>query len=396
MIPITRLSVGEEEAAAAAEAVRSGWLTCGKRVQRFESMVANYVGAKHAIAVNSCTTALHLALIAAGVKPGDEVICPSFTFIATANAILYAGAKPVFVDIDRETYNINPDLIEAAITPRTTAILPVSQIGLAADIPAIMTIARKHGLKVIEDAAPSLGAAIGEDRIGSLSDFTCFSFDARKILTTGEGGMITTDNEEAAARLLAMRAHSASVSTIDRHSATNVVFESYPEIGYNYKMTDIQGAVGTIQMMRIGEILAERRRLAETYNTVLGGDERLGLPHEPQGHHHVYQSYCIRLHTRMTQGEVMHELASQEVASRRIIAIHLEPVYRKAYPRLSLPETERATRETILLPLFVGLTDGEQDQVVQALRKALDKDTRAGRARSSQRDEQSALIGKES
>ena len=371
MIPITRLSVGEGEALAAAEAVRSGWLTCGKRVEKFESLVAQYVGAKYGIAVNSCTTALHLALIAAGVRQGDEVICPSFSFIATANAIVYAGAKPVFVDIDPTTYNISADLIEPAITSRTKAILPVSQIGLAADIPAIMRIARKRGLTVIEDAAPSLGAAIGDDRIGSLSDFTCFSFDARKILTTGEGGMIMTDDGAVAERLFGMRAHCASVSTIARHTSSGVVLEGYPELGYNYKLTDIQGAVGIVQMSRLEEILTERRRLADRYQLLLADEKGLGLPHEPPVYRHVFQSYCVRLKTGKTQLHVMSEIAAREIATRRIIAIHLEPPYRALYPDLELPETERATKETLLLPLFVGMSDSEQDQVVQALRQAL-------------------------
>ena len=371
MIPITRLSVGEAEAGAAADAVRSGWLSTGKRVQKFESMVAEYVGAKHAIATSSCTTALHLALIAAGVKPGDEVICPSFSFIATANAILYAGATPVFVDIDPATYNISPERIEAAITPRTRAIMPVSQIGLAADIPAIVRVARMHGLKVVEDAAPSLGARIGKARLGSLSDFTCFSFDPRKILTTGEGGMITTDDDVAAARLVAMRAHSASVSAIARHTSTSVILESYPELGYNYKMTDIQGAIGIVQMGRIEEIVAERRRLADRYKKELQDDERIQLPHEPQGYLHVYQSYCVRL-LKKPQVEVMNSLAQKDVASRRILAIHLEQVYKDSELKHSLIESERASKETILLPMFVGLTDAEQDEVVDALKNALD------------------------
>ncbi|MBW4054701.1 MAG: DegT/DnrJ/EryC1/StrS family aminotransferase [Proteobacteria bacterium] len=372
MIPITRLSVGEAEATAAADAVRSGWLSTGKRVQQFESMVADYVGAKHAIATNSCTTALHLALIAAGVKPGDEVICPSFSFIATANAVLYAGATPVFVDIAPDTFNISPALVEAAITPRTSAILPVSQIGLAADIPAVMSIARRHGLKVVEDAAPSLGTRIGEARIGNLSDFTCFSFDPRKILTTGEGGMITTNDDEAAERLRLMRAHSASVSATARHATNDVILENYPEIGYNYKMTDIQGAIGIAQMGRIDEIIEERRRLADRYNTLLNDDERIQLPYEPPGYRHVFQSYCIRLLTKKPQVAVMSDLAKQDIASRRILAIHSEPLYQKSRFDFLLPETERASKETILLPMFVGLTDAEQDEVVQGLRKALD------------------------
>ncbi|KJS03116.1 MAG: DegT/DnrJ/EryC1/StrS aminotransferase [Desulfobulbaceae bacterium BRH_c16a] len=371
MIPITRLSVGEAEAAAAADAVRSGWLSTGKRVQKFESMVAEYVGAKHAIATSSCTAALHLALIAAGVKPGDEVICPSYSFIATANAILYAGATPVFADIEPITYNISPAHIEKAITPRTTAILPVSQIGLAADIPAILSIARRHGLKVVEDAAPSLGAMIGKERLGSLSDFTCFSFDPRKILTTGEGGMITTNDDEAAARLISMRAHSASVSAIARHTSTGVILESYPELGYNYKLTDMQGGIGIVQMSRIAEIITERRRLADRYNTLLKDEEGIQLPYEPEGYFHVYQSYIIKL-LKKTQLEVMASLAKQDIASRRILAIHLEPVYKDTNLENSLVESERASKEAILLPMFVGLTDLEQDEVVRALKIALD------------------------
>jgi dTDP-4-amino-4,6-dideoxygalactose transaminase len=372
VIPITRLSVGQEEADAAAEAVRSGWLTQGPRVQRFERAVADYVGTKHAVAVNSCTTALHLALIAAGVKPGDEVVCPSFSFIATANAIVYAGARPVFVDVDPHTYNIDPGLVEAALTARTTAIMPVSQIGLAADVPGIRSLADRYGLKVVEDAAPSLGATWQDRKVGSLSDLTCFSFDARKILTTGEGGMITTDDDEAARRLRALRAHAASISADARHTASGVVIESYPEVGYNYKLTDIQAAIGLVQMTRLEAIVAERRRLAARYRMLLGGDARLGLPSEPPGHRHVYQSYCVRLDEGFRQHDVMGALAAAGVASRRIMAIHLEPAYRRLSPDLRLPVTEAATSQTILLPMFVGLTDQEQNHVAAALRDALD------------------------
>jgi perosamine synthetase len=371
MIPITRLSVGEDEAAAAADVVRSGWLMVGKRGQEFEEMVADYVGARHAIATNSCTTALHLALIAAGVKQGDEVICPSFSFIASANAILYAGAIPVFVDIDPKTYNINPCLIEAAITPRTKAILPVSQIGLAADIPAVLEIARRHKLRVVEDAAPSLGATIQGKRIGSLSDLTCFSFDARKILTTGEGGMITTNDEDFAKRLRMLRAHAASLSTADRHKSTNVSFEEYPELGYNYKLTDIQAAIGIVQMKKVQTIIEERRRLAHRYKTLLGGDERIETPFEPENYRHVYQSFCVRLRNGKSQISVMNDLAARGIATRRVMAIHLEPLYKGRVAGGALPVTERATAETFLLPMFVGLTDQEQDEVVGALKQVL-------------------------
>ena len=278
MIPITRLALGDEEAEAAAAAVRSGWLMNGPRTEKFEAAVATFVGAAHAVAVSSATTGLHLGLVAAGIGLGDEVICPSFSFIATANAIRYVGADPVFVDIDPRTYNIAVEQVEAAITPRTRAILPVSQIGLPADLPTLLEIARRHGLVVVEDAAPSLGASIGGKRLGSISDITIFSFDARKILTTGEGGMITTHDEAAASRMRSLRAHAASVSTADRDRAGKVILETYPEVGFNYKITDVQAAIGLVQMGKVEYVIAERRRLAARYKELLGDDDRLELP----------------------------------------------------------------------------------------------------------------------
>jgi perosamine synthetase len=373
MIPISRLSVGEAEAAAAFEVIQSGWIAQGKRTEDFERRVAAYVGARHAVAVSSATTGLHLALLAAGVKPGDEVICPSYSFIATANAIVHANATPVFVDVDPRTFNIDVALIEAALTPKTTAILPVSQVGLAANLDEVLGIARKHGLKVVEDAAPSFGAKLGDRFVGSISDFTVFSFDARKILTTGEGGVITTDDDAAAERLRAMRAHSASASMLARHTTSNVVLERYPELGYNYKMTDIAAAIGVVQMGRIEEFVAQRRRVAARYAELLGDEQRIQLPYEPDGYRHVYQSYTVRLRTNHSQLFVMSEMAKREVATRRVIACHLEGDYRRNAPSLSLPESEAASARTLLLPMFAGLTHGEQELVVDALRSALDQ-----------------------
>jgi dTDP-4-amino-4,6-dideoxygalactose transaminase len=368
MIPITRLALGDEEAAAAADVVRSGWLMNGPRTEAFERAVADYVGAAHAVAVSSATTALHLGLVAADVKPGDEVICPSYSFIATANAIRYAGATPVFVDIEPDTYNIDPTLVEAAITPRTTAIMPVSQIGLPADLPSVLEIAGRHGLAVVEDAAPALGAAIGGKRLGALSDITAFSFDARKILTTGEGGMLTTDDAAVAARLRMLRAHGATVSTADRDRAAKVILETYPEVGFNYKMTDIQGAIGTVQMTKIDAVVAERRRLADRYARLLAGESRVRVPGEPVGFQHVYQSYGVRLQSGRPQEEVMQAMIERGVATRRIFSIHHQPAYREVgVTPADLPHTDAAEREVILLPMFVGLTDSEQDQVVEAL-----------------------------
>jgi dTDP-4-amino-4,6-dideoxygalactose transaminase len=373
-IPITRPCVGEEEAAAAASVVRSGWLSQGKRVLEFERAVAAYVGARYAVATSNCTSALHLALVASGVGPGDEVICPSFSFIATANAIRHAGAMPVFVDIEPRSYNIDPAAVERAITPRTKAIVPVDQIGLAADIPSICALAARHSLTVVEDAAPALGATVRGRRVGHLSDFTCFSFHPRKSITTGEGGVITTDDVDAADRLRRLRSHAASTSDLWRHESGTIDFEVYEELGYNCRMTDIQAAIGIVQMQRLTSILAERRRLAERYSALLGRLDLLKVPYEPPDFQHTYQSYCVRLLADWgaRREEVMLALASQGIATRKgVMATHLEPCYRGLAPELCLPVTERAAAETMLLPLYAGMSESDQDTVVDALLQAL-------------------------
>jgi perosamine synthetase len=371
VIPITRPSIGQEEVDAAGQAILSGWLSQGPRVQQFEEAVAAYVGASHAVSTSNCTTALHLALLGAGVQPGDQVICPSFTFIATANAIVYAGAEPVFVDIDPRTYNIDPERVEAAVTPRTRAILPVDQIGLAAEVPAILEIGRRRGLKVVEDAAPSLGATVGSARVGSLSDLTCFSFHPRKSITTGEGGMITTADGGIADRLRRLRSHGASTSDLARHQSGSLEFEEYLELGFNYRMTDVQAAIGLVQMGRLDGILAARRHLALRYSAMLGQLEGVEVPYEPPGRQHTFQSYCVRLPSSV-RGRVMADLAAAGVSSRRgVMAIHLEPFYRSSMAGRSLPETERAAEDTLLLPLYAGMTEADQDQVVESLAASL-------------------------
>ncbi len=374
LIPITKPHLGEEEAQAAAAAIRSGWIAQGPLVTRFEEAIAARLRVAHVVMTSNCTTALHLALLCSGVGPGDEVIVPSYSFIATANAVLYTGARPVFVDIDPQTYNIDPAAIEAAITPRTKAIIPVDQIGLAADLDAVLEIAERYHLRVIEDAAPALGATYRGRPIGAISPVTCFSFHPRKSITTGEGGAIATNDGELAARARVLRSHGASVSDLARHSATSVIIEAYEELGYNYRMTDIQAAIGLEQLKKFDAILARRRELAERYNARLAEIPGVTTPYSPDDSPHTYQSYCVRLDPAITPSReiIMERMLADGVATRRgVMAIHEEPYYVERFGRISLPVTEAATRETLLLPLYMTMTEAEQDRVIDALRRAL-------------------------
>jgi perosamine synthetase len=374
LIPITKPYLGEEEAQAAAAAIRSGWVAQGPLVAKFERAVAERLGVKHVVATSNCTTALHLALICAGIGPGDEVIVPSFTFIATANVVLYVGATPVFVDIDARTYNLDPSTIEAAITPRTRAIIPVDQIGLAAELDAIQAIADRHGLRVVEDAAPALGALYRGRPVGSISPITCFSLHPRKSITTGEGGLITTDDDAVAERARVIRSHGASISDLARHNASTVTIEAYEELGYNYRMTDIQAAIGLEQLKKLDEVLARRRRLAERYNALLADTPGVTTPHAPEHAPHTYQSYCVWLDPERTapRAEVMERMLAVGVATRRgVMAIHEEPYYVSRLGQVSLPVTEAATRETLLLPLYASMTEAEQDRVIEALQQSV-------------------------
>jgi perosamine synthetase len=370
-IPVARPSVGKREEKAVLEVLRSGWVSQGPRVAEFERRFAAYVGAPCAVAVSSCTTALHLALLAAGVKPGDEVLCPSLSFIATANAIVHAGATPIFVDIDQATYNLDPERIEEAITPRTRAILAVHQIGLPAAISEICEIAARHGLLVIEDAACAIGAEYRGQRIGRPhTPMACFSFHPRKILTTGEGGMITTADDAVAARLRRLRQHAMGVSDLARHDSREVVIESYDEVGYNYRMTDLQASVGLIQLERLDGMLARRRELAARYSSRLSSISWLLPPVETHDGRHNFQSYMIRLRedAPVTRDALMQYLLDRGISSRRgIMAIHREKPYRDAKWDASLPVTNQVTDSTVILPLFHDLTYEDQDYVADCL-----------------------------
>lgn len=374
-IPVAKPSFGVEEENGVLEVLRSGWVSQGPRVAEFERKFADYVGAADAVAVSSCTTALHLALVAAGIQPGDEVLCPSLSFIATANAIVNAGGIPVFVDIDRATYNIDPNCIESAITPRTKAILIVHQIGLPAALDEITAIAEKHGLMLIEDAACAIGAEYHGQRIGQPhSLMACFSFHPRKILTTGEGGMITSADLELTARLRKLRQHAMSLSDVARHSAVQVVIESYDEVGYNFRMTDLQAAVGIAQLASLDKMIARRRELAQRYTDRLFAIPWLRVPFQPAESLANFQSYMVALtgESPIGRDDLMQKLLDLGISSRRgVMAIHREKPYHNEEWERKLPVTNLVTDSTLVLPLFHAMEFSEQDYVIECLEKLL-------------------------
>jgi dTDP-4-amino-4,6-dideoxygalactose transaminase len=390
-IPVAKPWMGEVEAEAARRPIMAGWVTQGPEVAAFEREFAAYVGAEHACAVSNCTTALHLALRAAGVGPGDEVITASHSFIATANSIRYCDAVPIFVDIQPETFNLDPALVAEAISPRTRAILCVHQIGMPCDLQALAAIGRQHALPVIEDAACAVGSEILWDgrweRIGKPhGDAACFSFHPRKLLTTGDGGMITTNNSEWDAKFRLWRQHSMGVPDSVRHKAGDVVFEDYTELGYNYRMTDIQAAIGREQLKRLPSMVEQRREQVERYRQLLADVPGLALPHEPAWARSNWQSFCVRLPELCDQRGVMQRLLDAGIATRRgIMCAHREPAYQVepwscgAGPGACgcasrtcrrLQHSEQAQDRSILLPLFHQMTGRDQDRVAAALREA--------------------------
>lgn len=376
MIPIAKPYLTKDEAQSAYDTILTGWVTQGPRVEEFEKKFCEYTGAKYSVAVSNGTTALHLAMIVAGIGKHDEVICPSMSYIATANCIKYTGAKPVFAEIDPASYNIDINHAEKLISEKTKAILIVHQIGMPADIDSFKKLCEKYKIKLIEDAACAAGSSYKRNKIGNHSELVCFSFHPRKVITTGEGGMITTSNEEYYKRLKMLRQQGMSVSARERHNPDKIFFEEHTEIGYNYRMTDFQGAVGTRQLEKLDYIIDERRKIALKYIKELGDIECIRLPVESEGYISNYQSFSIYLKKSCPVGrdDLMQKLMDMGISTRRgIMTIHREEPYKERYSGFSLPVSEDACDRSVLIPLYIPMREEDCDYVIKSLRNLLSK-----------------------
>jgi dTDP-4-amino-4,6-dideoxygalactose transaminase len=387
-VPLLVPHLTEDDEQAVIAAIRSGWITQGPQVAAFEQEFAVFTGSAYACAVSSATTALHMALLAVGVAPGDEVITVSHSFIATANVVRYCGALPVFVDIEPDTFNMDPALIEGAVSRKTKAILCVHQIGMPCDLESILTVAKRHNLPIVEDAACATGSKVRVngvfEPIGKPhGDIACFSFHPRKVLTTGDGGMLTTQNAEYDQQFRLLRQHGMSIPDTVRHNAQEVIFESYPVMGYNYRLTDLQAALGRSQLQKVPQLVAERYRLVSRYEAGLADCSRLTLPVVPGYAMTNWQSYSIRIAAGIDQKTFMQKMLDAGINTRRgVMNAHLEPAYGPGTWRCGickrtdaacdcLRHSIAAQKECVQLPLFPGMTDEQVEYTISTVRALL-------------------------
>lgn len=374
-IPLMKPWLTEEEWYSVKEVILSGWVSQGPKVQEFEQDVANFIGAKYAVAVNACTSAIHLGLRIQGVKNGDDVILADTTCMANVNAIKMAGANPIFVDIDEDTYNIDPGLIEAAITPKTNAILNIDQIGLPNDLDAITTIAKKHNLAIIDDAATAMGSKYKGEYVGSGGLLTTFSFHPRKMITTGEGGMLLTNDQSIADKARILRATGASVSDLDRHKAKGIILQKYYESGYNYRMTDIQAAIGIVQLKKLGQMVEIRAAQACFFNTALAEIEELIPPFVPDYATHVYSSYLIKINDKITitPEYIINKMAEKNISCRYgIQPLHQEPFFETDnWNDEMFPVSCKIAKKSFFIPIFPGLSDENLKFIIGTLKQLI-------------------------
>ncbi len=371
MIPVMKPWLGEREARAAADVVRSGWVAQGPRVAEFESRFAANVGAEYGVAVSSCTTALHLALHVLGVGAGDEVVVPSFSFIATANCAQYVGARPVFADVEHDG-NLSVRTVEPVLTDRTRAVIVVHQGGVPADVEPLRRLCDGRGIALVEDAACAAGSRYRGAPVGAGSHLAAWSFHPRKLLTTGEGGMLTTTDASIAERARRLREHGMNLSAAARHASSQPVIESYLEVGFNFRMTDIQAAVGLVQLDKLDAMVSRRRELAARYASMLADVPGVRPVRDPAWGETNFQSFWVELDETypLTRNELLAALAADGVSARAgIMAAHRQPAY-AGHPHVALPVTERLTDSTLILPLFHTMQEREQAVVVDVVRRA--------------------------
>ncbi|MBG6056113.1 dTDP-4-amino-4,6-dideoxygalactose transaminase [Salinibacterium sp. CAN_S4] len=366
--------LGTEESEAVADVIASGWVAQGPRVAAFEAAFAEAMQVEHAVATSNCTTALHLALVVGGIGKGDDVVVPSFSFIATANAPTYVGARPVFADVDRLTGNLTAESVIAALTDKTRAVIVVDQGGMPVDLDAIRAVTEPRGILLIEDAACGAGSTYKGRPVGTGADIAAWSFHPRKLLTTGEGGMLTTSNGEWAARARRLREHAMSVSAADRAASVIAPPEQYGEIGFNYRMTDLQAAVGIVQLGRLPAIVARRREIAAEYRARLARIPGLRLVADPGHGTSNFQSLWVEVDESfpLTREQLIEALAEADVSARRgIMAAHRQPAYEhRDTGSVPLPITEHLSDNTLILPVYHQLTEAELAQVIDALAEA--------------------------